>query len=151
MPCGRLWLRTPDVLVLVARARRRLRNRHWIRAREAVLQCLVQRLVETMLLLLALGLGPRLILLAIECHPHLLFWSAGVNAERSVMFPTQEPAGNAHHGSPTTITCSRRGPCAPRISVCSMSAERDGPVIRLTVRGITPSPNLSRSRCQIVS
>ena len=33
-----------------------------------------------------------------------------------------------------------RGPCAPRRSVCSMSAERDGPVTRLTVRGIAPLP-----------
>jgi len=29
----------------------------------------------------------------------------------------------------TTITCRRRGPWAPRISVCSVSAERDGAVM----------------------
>ena len=46
------------------------------------------------------------------------------------------------------MTCSRRGPCAPRISVCSMSAERDGPVIMLTTRGSMPVPNLSRSRAK---
>ena len=28
---------------------------------------------------------------------------------------------------PTTITCSARGPCAPRMIFCSMSPERDGP------------------------
>jgi len=41
--------------------------------------------------------------------------------------------------SPTTITCSRRGPWAPGISVCSMSAERDGPAESCGVRadGIT--------------
>ena len=33
-------------------------------------------------------------------------------------------------GAPTTTICSRRGPCAPSSSVCSMSAERDGPVMK---------------------
>ena len=42
---------------------------------------------------------------------------------------------------PFTMTmCSRRGPWAPRSRVCSISAERDGPVIMLTVRGISPLP-----------
>src|SRR5262244_3798606 len=40
----------------------------------------------------------------------------------------------AHYGSPTTIICNLRGPWAPRMRVCSISAERDGPVIMLTVR-----------------
>ena len=41
---------------------------------------------------------------------------------------------------PTIRICSARGPCAPRMSVCSMSAERDGPVTRFTVRGSLPGP-----------
>ena len=32
------------------------------------------------------------------------------------------------------------GPCAPSSSVCSMSAERDGPVTKLSVRGAPPLP-----------
>ena len=35
----------------------------------------------------------------------------------------------------TSTTCSRRGPCAPSWMRCSISPVRDGPVIRLTVRG----------------
>ena len=40
----------------------------------------------------------------------------------------------------TMRICSVRGPCAPSSKVCSMSAERDGPVMKFTVRGIVPSP-----------
>src|SRR5262249_36188589 len=50
----------------------------------------------------------------------------------------------AHYGSPTTIICNLRGPWAPRMRVCSISAERDGPVIMLTVRGMTPAPKRPR-------
>lgn len=44
---------------------------------------------------------------------------------------------------PTMTTCSRRGPCAPSSSVCSISADRDGPVTSITLRGIAPA---ARSR-----
>src|SRR3984957_4967762 len=40
--------------------------------------------------------------------------------------------------SPTSTTCNRRGPCAPSSSDCSISAERDGPVTSMTLRGIAP-------------
>ena len=48
--------------------------------------------------------------------------------------------GKAAHIIPTITICSRRGPCAPSSKVCSISPERDGPVIRLSVRGMTPLP-----------
>jgi hypothetical protein len=48
--------------------------------------------------------------------------------------------------SSTNTTCSRRGPCAPSSSVCSISAERDGPVTNMTVRGIAPSSLRNRSQ-----
>jgi hypothetical protein len=55
-------------------------------------------------------------------------------------------------GSPSTrMTCSRRGPCAPRMSVCSISAERDGPVTRLTARGNPSAPNWSRRAANTLS
>ena len=52
---------------------------------------------------------------------------------------------------PTTTMCSRRGPWAPSRSVCSMSAERDGPVTMLTVRGIAPLPCTARMTFHAVS
>jgi hypothetical protein len=52
---------------------------------------------------------------------------------------------------PAIITCRRRGPCAPRISVCSISAEREGPVIRLIARGNRSAPNRSRRRASTLS
>ena len=51
-----------------------------------------------------------------------------------------------HPSLPTTMMCSARGPCAPSSSFCSMSPEREGPVIMFTVRGIWPLPNVSRTR-----
>ena len=56
--------------------------------------------------------------------------------------------------SPTTTMCSRRGPWAPSSSVCSMSAERDGPVthvdrarhLPLAVAGSAACPTPPRSR-----
>ena len=79
--------------------------------------------------------------------------SAGDNgdelAERSnavlQRHPLNRPRERDYSVSPTTMTCRRRGPWAPRIRVCSMSAERDGPVIQLTVRGMAPAPKRSRS------
>src|SRR5262249_42264664 len=55
------------------------------------------------------------------------------------------------HASPTISTCRRRGPCAPRMSICAMSAEREGPVIRLIARGSASMPKLSRTRAHTVS
>ncbi len=45
---------------------------------------------------------------------------------------------SAAGSSSTSTTCRRRGPCAPSSSVCSMSAERDGPVTSITLRGMNP-------------
>ncbi len=44
---------------------------------------------------------------------------------------------------PSSIStmCRRRGPCAPSSSFCSMSAVRDGPVMKLTVRGMAKPPS----------
>ncbi len=53
---------------------------------------------------------------------------AGVSASARPSYP------------PTTITCNRRGPWAPSSRVCSMSPEREGPVMKFTVRGISPLP-----------
>jgi hypothetical protein len=53
--------------------------------------------------------------------------------------------------APIKTTCSRRGPCAPRMRVCSMSAERDGPVTRLIARGKPSAPNWSRRRASTLS
>src|SRR5581483_2987357 len=44
----------------------------------------------------------------------------------------------------TRITHSRRGPCAPITSWPAMSAVRDGPEMKLTVRGIAPRPKRAR-------
>ena len=35
----------------------------------------------------------------------------------------------------TSMTCTRYGPCAPKVSVCSISAVRDGPEMKFTARG----------------
>jgi len=40
----------------------------------------------------------------------------------------------------TTMMCNARGPWAPSSSFCSMSPEREGPVMKFTVRGISPLP-----------
>ena len=48
--------------------------------------------------------------------------------------------------SPISTICSARGPWAPSSSVCSMSAERDGPVTSMTLRGIAPISARSRSQ-----
>src|SRR4051794_21701453 len=61
-------------------------------------------------------------------------------------------AGIGHgHAFPTTSTCRRRGPCAPRIKICPISAEREGPVIMLMARGSVSVPNVWRTRCHTVS
>lgn len=49
---------------------------------------------------------------------------------------------------PATNTTRRFGPCAPITMVCSMSAVRDGPLIRLIVLGMRPNPWSSRSLAQ---
>ncbi len=52
----------------------------------------------------------------------------------------RSPPPLLRHGSATITMCSRRGPCAPNSKVCSMSADRDGPVMKLSVRGAAPAP-----------
>ena len=58
--------------------------------------------------------------------------------------PSPEGRGGSASSSIST-TCSRRGPCAPSSSVCSISAERDGPVTSMTLRGMPPISARSRS------
>ena len=41
---------------------------------------------------------------------------------------------------PAISTSRLLGPCAPMTIVCSISAVRDGPLMRFTVRGILPLP-----------
>ena len=53
--------------------------------------------------------------------------------------------------SPTSTIWTERGPCAPKSNFCSMSPEREGPVIQFTVRGMRPLPSRSRMRCQTSS
>ena len=43
-------------------------------------------------------------------------------------------------------TINRLGPCAPMTMRPPMSAVRDGPETRLSVRGICPAPNAARTR-----
>src|SRR5262249_46730733 len=123
-----------------------------------LLQCPVERAVLFRLVDLGIELaivgvvavvGDRTF--GIGAHGVLLLVAAvdrqGVNAWNDAVFrPLDRASDQRSGGLPIRITCSRRGPCAPRMRVCSMSAERDGPVIRLSARGIVPSPNLSRSR-----
>src|SRR5690606_11283766 len=52
---------------------------------------------------------------------------------------------------PTMMMCSARGPCAPRSSFCSISPERDVPVMKFSVRGIPPLPNRLRTFPSTVS
>ena len=52
---------------------------------------------------------------------------------------------------PAITMCSLLGPCAPSSSVCSISAERDGPVMKLSVRGAPPLPYAARNRAKTVS
>ena len=66
--------------------------------------------------------------------------------EQGVLVPRENaPPGafrQAHYA--TISTCSRRGPCAPRIRICAMSAEREGPVIMLIARGSAQAASTSR-------
>src|SRR5208337_158536 len=77
------------------------------------------------------------------CHPssEKCESSSPARGRRGPAFACHAPpraAGRKPH--PAMTMCRRRGPCAPRRRVCSMSAERDGPVMRFKVRGAPPLP-----------
>ena len=56
-------------------------------------------------------------------------------------FMTFKSAFMAIYSPASNNTCIRLGPCAPISNVCSISAVRDGPVMKFTARG-----KISRSR-----